>query len=191
MKSCPECGGDVQDTHSFCPECRTPISAPAKATARGTDADDSSDGGGTVDGGMDVSRRNLLVYGGAAVGTAAVGGAGGFLLLSGGNDPGDPEETVRSFVTAMDEGDTEQFNSLIHEDADIERLNESNAAMLEGINMSVESSEVLSENATNAEVRVNLSTTFMGETQTSTSRVLLETQNGEWRILGGDTGVSG
>lgn len=186
MQSCHECGADVRDPYSFCPECGEPVSPSAKATA--PSSGDGSAGTSTDDG---LGRRRLLLYGGAAVGAAAAGSGAGYLLLTGGGGPGDPAETVRSFVEGMDEGDVERVNALLHEDADMQRLNDSGASVMEGVDMSLESTDVLSENATHAEVHTEVSMTLLGETQTSNATIRLATQDGEWRILGGDDLATG
>lgn len=184
MQTCPECGGEARDTHSFCPNCRTPLSEPAKQTARNTDRGGSSDDGdATAGNGMDVSRRNLLLYGGAAVGTAAVGGGAGFLLLSGGDGPG-PAATARSFVEALDDGNVEDAREMLHPDSELQDGGlEFVAGVFEQAEIEIDATEVVSEDDTSAEVRIETTATVAGETQSDAAIITLRTQGGEWRVM--------
>lgn len=183
MKSCPECGADVQDTHSFCPECATPMSGPARATARGQSSDDgSSTGGNGSDDSDGLSRRDLMIYGGAAVGTAAVGGGAGFLLLSGGGSQG-PAAVAKTFIQRLNGGNTEGANAMLHGEAPTQEVSPIAANMFAQSDITIESTEVVDENSTHAQVTVELTATGSGTEGAQNTTVHLQKESGEWQVL--------
>lgn len=114
--------------------------------------------------------------------TVVTGLAGCTGLLGGGNDRDDPEAVVREFIAALDEGDRETANELIHEDSPQGELSEEQAGQTGELDLTVEGTELLQETDDTARVRVELTVSDGSERQTTELTYELRTEDGEWKI---------
>lgn len=93
-----------------------------------------------------------------------------------------PVGMARSFIRALNQGETEAANSMFHENARMEELGSFQASIFEDAEVSIESAELNSEAAQTATVSMELTMTYDGQTQTSNGTVDLRKQDGKWRI---------
>ena len=124
-----------------------------------------------------MQRRKFIM----AVGAASAAGLAG--CLSGDNDP---DDVVEEFYAAMDEGDVDAMNELIHEDSPEGEATEEDFEGSEDFEFTVEETEVLEEDDDVAEVRakVTFEGEFMGEEFEETDEDLIElrTEDGSWKV---------
>lgn len=116
----------------------------------------------------------------AAAGLAVAGTAGCAGILGGGGS--EPESTVKDYVTALDEGDVETANDLVHPDGSVQEIGDEGADMLEQAEFTLDSTELVEEGEDRAVVEASITTEFMGEEETTDGRFELRTHDGEWKI---------
>lgn len=111
--------------------------------------------------------------------TVAIAGYG-----SSGSD--DPEDVVENYFNAIDDGDMDEMESLVHSDSPIQdgfaEDNELNKGFLEGLDITVEDTELVEEDDDTAIVEAETTVVFFGEEVTEVSEVELRTEDGDWRI---------
>ena len=96
---------------------------------------------------------------------------------------GGPAGTVRSFVGALNSGNQEEAEAMVHPDSPQKgQLTGSQMGMLESMEVSVTSTEVLSKTETEATVEATISLGSGSASQESTSTWELRTHEGEWKI---------
>ncbi|MFB6150181.1 MAG: hypothetical protein ABEJ40_00090 [Haloarculaceae archaeon] len=128
--------------------------------------------GGSDDVVAGLSRRQVLAIGG---GVAAVGG---YLLLGngGGGGAGDPKAVVREYITAVNNDEIQQANSLLHPDA----------AELSGMasigQLEIESMTVESRTDERATIVVDVTASALGQSGSGQFRFVLRKTDGEWLI---------
>jgi len=135
------------------------------------------------------SRRQLLAGGGGAV---AILGGGWFFFLRDDGATDSPEAVVEAFYSALDDGDIERANSLIHAESPQGELTESN--FNQNASFTVESVEVPDEDSgyTASEydsvqefrpVRIELTVSANGDESTRTvNGTVAKNADGEWKI---------
>lgn len=123
------------------------------------------------------SRRDLLKYGVGAVGVAGAGWGAYTLFL----DRRSPEKTVQQYYEALDEGDVETAESLIHEDSPVQELREPIPTLYEQNDVTVEEVETVEQGDGRATVRTVLSGASSQQDQQEIE-VDLRTENGEWKL---------
>lgn len=140
--------------------------------------------GGAYGDNGDSSRREFLKYG---VGAAVVAGGGYFAWTTFLSSSG-PAETVRNFYTSLDDGNTQKASDMIHSESPKKGTLRSDSsefanAMLAQVDVSVDSTDVVTETETRATVETTL-TVSMGDLgdQTDTMTVELRKEDGEWKI---------
>lgn len=126
-----------------------------------------------------VSRRHYL-GGAAALATAATAGCSG--ILGGGG--GSPEGAVQEFYTALNEGDADSANALLHPDGGADEITQQQADQLSQADFSVDSTEVVEQGDEQAIVEVTVTMSMMGQEETQSSQVELRTHDGQWKIWG-------
>lgn len=126
---------------------------------------------------VDMMQRRKFVM---AVGVAGAAGLAG--CLSGDSDP---DDVVEEFYAAMDEGDVETMNDLMHEDSE-EEITEEDLEEIEDFDITVEETEILEEDDDAAEVRAEITVEgeFLGEEveETNEETIELRTEDGEWKL---------
>lgn len=127
------------------------------------------------------TRRQYL-GGSAAVLTAATAGCSGLL---GGGGGGDPAASVETYLNAIDEGDAETANGLLHPDGSATEISDEQAEQLSAATITVESTEVLEQGDGRADVEVSFTMGFDGQENSQTSLVELQTHDGEWKLYSG------
>jgi hypothetical protein len=127
-----------------------------------------------------MNRRAYLTAIGAS--TAALAGCTGGLLGGGGGAGDDPAATVEAFVQALDDGDVERANELIHSESPQGELSESGASAAAEAEITVEETEVLEQSEDEARVRVEITFEQDGQTENSETVYVLRTEDGAWRI---------
>lgn len=136
-----------------------------------------------VDGPGQSRRRYLGAT--AAVLTAATAGCSGVL---GGGDGGSasPDAAVEAYIDAMNEGDADAANALLHPDGSATEITEQQAQELSQVEFTVESTEVLEQSDGRADVGMTVTMAFGGEENTNRTTVELRTHDGEWKLYSGD-----
>ncbi|MFP4174290.1 MAG: hypothetical protein ACLFSW_00730 [Halobacteriales archaeon] len=125
-----------------------------------------------------MRRRELIA---TAVAFGATGCVGPLADGDGGDDG--PEATMTRFMEARDEGDVEEMNSLLHDDAELSRIPED--AELDVDSVDVEETDVVDEGDGSATVRVVVRVRPRSPNEgeyTEDTEWELRTQDGEWRI---------
>lgn len=139
-----------------------------------------------------MRRRKFLV----ATAAASIGLTG---CLDGDNEEeqeenNGPEAVVRQFVEALDRGDADGVNSLIHPDGQVPPLSEQDAQEFSQADWTVEETEVLEQDDEVAIVRSSITVGApvpdAGE-QTQEMEWELRTSNGEWLVWDGGPGTPG
>lgn len=103
-------------------------------------------------------------------------------LLGGEEERGDPEAVVQEFIAALDEGDRETANELIHEESPQGELSEERAEQTGELDLTLEGTELLEETDDTARVRADLSVSDGSERQTTELTFELRTEDGDWKI---------
>ena len=121
-----------------------------------------------------MRRRHLLV---ATVGALAIGGCGDVL----GED--EPAEAVEAYVDALDDGDADAANEMLHPDGEMEPVTDVDLAALEEFDLRVEGAETIEEDDDRAVVEFELALSHpeFGDVP-SVGEMELRTDEGEWRI---------
>ena len=202
MGDCPNCGESMDG--AYCWACGTQIDDAVSATddavsastnSSGADDSQESDSGTARDpsagagaeleptadqppSGTDTDRRSLLRYG--AVGAALLGGWYVFVRDS----SSDPEDVVADFYAAMDAGDVDGANALLHEHSPEGELTESELEHSDEFTLTVESTvertvDAADETVVEAEVRVDEEGE---ESETHRYELVLRKQDGDWRL---------
>lgn len=134
------------------------------------------------------SRRQLLLGGGGAV--ALLGGGWFFFLRE--NDGDGPKAVVEEFYAALDDGDIERANSLIHADSPEGELtansfNQNADFTVESVTIPDEESQYSANEYDSVQefrpVEIELTVSANGNEQTNTvNGVVAKNANGEWKI---------
>lgn len=127
---------------------------------------------------QETGRRDLLKYGLGGV----VALAGGFFLFDSVLGGRGPAETVEQFYVAVDNGNRERANELIHSDSPMEDVSVLGTVFGSAIDITVEQTEVVEKSDDSATVRATLTVSSSGSSETSETDVELRTENGEWKI---------
>lgn len=107
----------------------------------------------------------------------------------GGGEVGDPEEAITRFIQALDEGDLDTVNGMLHPDGNLQEIPEEDANQLEAGELTVESTEVREETEDRAVVRVTIAAQSPeGEERTIEEDWELRPLDGEWRVWDGSLG---
>lgn len=120
-----------------------------------------------------MDRRRYL--GVAVTATAALAGCSG--VLSSG-----PDAAIEQFYQAVDDGDREAANDLIHSESPVGKLTEDDMARFEDMDITVESTEVVEESDDTAQVEAELTMESDGESSTETITYELRKENGGWKL---------
>lgn len=124
-----------------------------------------------------IQRRKFIM----AIGAAGAVGLAGCL-----SDDNDPEDVVEEFYAAMNDGDVETMNELIHKDSPGEGASEEDFEESEEVGFTVEETEVLEEDDDVAKVRAEITfeVEVMGEVfeETGENTLELRTEDGAWKI---------
>jgi ketosteroid isomerase-like protein len=123
-----------------------------------------------------MHRRHYLAV--TATMTAGIAGCTG--SLGGSNDS--PEGVVERFYTAIDDGDRETANALIHSDSPVGEISEEDMSNYENRDITIERTELLEESDDVAEVRIEVTMETDGNSRTSESTHELRTEDGEWKL---------
>lgn len=135
-----------------------------------------------------MQRRKFVAATGTAVVATLAGCSGGGGGDDGGGDDGGsgsgPGVVVETYINALDSSDIEQIESLIHSESDLsgEYESEETAALLEDIDFSIDSIEVVEQGDEMATVEATVTTSGMGEEQTETQEMELRKEDGDWKI---------
>lgn len=126
-----------------------------------------------------ISRRTLLKYGGGAADGAGLLG-GGWLFYDTVLRKRTPEETVRKCYTALNNGDRERANELVHEDSPAE-YGPGVARRWEQKDIEIAEVELISKSENRAKARLVVSGASSQRDQQETT-LQLRTEDGEWKI---------
>lgn len=135
-----------------------------------------------------MQRRKFVAATGTAVVATLAGCSGGGGGDDGGGDDGGsgsgPGVVVETYINALDSSDIEQIESLIHSESDLsgEYESEETAALLEEVDFSIDSIEVVEQGDEMATVEATVTTSGMGEEQTETQEMELRKEDGDWKI---------
>jgi len=146
-----------------------------------------------------MERRKLLVTTGAVVSAGCIGpfandGNG----ETDGNGDGEPsrdvdetaEEAIARFIDALNAGDTESVNGMLHPEGRLDEVPEQEGERLADSEISIESTEVVEEEEERAVVRVTLvAVSPEGEETTTEEDWELRVLDGEWRVWDGNIGA--
>lgn len=109
----------------------------------------------------------------------ATGSTGCLALLDIGDDP---EEVVRQFFGALDDGDAEAANELLHDDSPMGTYSKGSLDNLAGLDVTVEGTALLKETGDTAEVRADVRRSNGSESVSMETIVELRTEHGAWKI---------
>lgn len=142
-----------------------------------------------IEDGDGISRRALLKYGGGAAGGAGLLG-GGWLFYDRLLRERTPEETVTQYYVALDNGNEEQANGLIHEDSPVSGNSETFISTAEQANLTVREVEIVDQSEDQATVRVTVHIEYDSDDEdTQTVTRTLRKSNGTWKLwLESDSG---
>ena len=188
---CWACGSEVDAAGSGDDDAETDRSAPSGAAEPSAEETADRRSGTAANAASDpdppaaqqaspteTDRRSVLTYG--AVGAALVGGWYVFVRDS----SSDPESVVADYYAAIDTGDVDGVNALLHEDAPQGEVTESDLAYADEFTLTVESTVERSadaddETVVEAEVTVDEEGE---ESETIREELYLQQQDGDWRI---------
>ncbi|WP_340101617.1 hypothetical protein [Salinibaculum salinum] len=135
-----------------------------------------------IDGGDSISRRALLKYGGGVAGGAGLLG-GGWLFYDRLLRERTPQETVRQYYAALDNGNEEKANGLIHEDSPVSGNSETFISIAEQADLTVQEVEVVDQSDDQATVRVTVHIEYdTSEEDTQTVTRTLRKSDGMWKL---------
>lgn len=122
-----------------------------------------------------MRRRRYLGLTAAAT-TAGLAGCSGFL----GDEA--PDEVVEQFYQAIDEGDRETANGLIHPDSPTGEITEEEMSGLEDVDITVEGAEIVDESEDEAVVEAEVTWDDGEMSTTDTATIELRTDDGDWKV---------
>jgi ketosteroid isomerase-like protein len=133
-----------------------------------------------------MRRRNYIGVL-ATVGSVTLAGCGSLASLGGPSEP--PDEVVEGFIEALDEGDQEEARAVLHSDRDNPDAIGIDWDAWAEADIEVEDSEVVEQGNDEATVEVTYGFDMgsAGVASETTYRFFLRTENGEWRIWGGES----
>jgi hypothetical protein len=135
-----------------------------------------------IEDGDSISRRALLKYGGGAAGGAGLLG-GGWLFYDRLLRERTPEETVTQYYAALDNGNEEKANGLIHEDSPVSGNSETFISIAEQANLTVREVNVVDQSEDQATVRVTVHIEYDNdEEDTQTVTRTLRKSSGTWKL---------
>jgi len=128
-----------------------------------------------------MRRRQYLAASTLAV--AGLAGCSGVLGDGGGAGDG-PEATVEAFLEAIDEGDRERANELIHSDSPQGEIEEGDLDESDDFELTVDETELESDDDDTAAVSVEYAVepTASDDSQSVETTYELRTEDGNWRI---------
>lgn len=201
MVECPNCGAPINEQASICGACGTSLNQgneqgeqprQGQGQSRRSQQSQPQQGQGQPTGQPQhgqsgtyqhpkndddfvagLSRRQVVA---AGAGIAVLGG-GAFLLTGGG-----PKPTAREFLNALDEGNAEKANSLIHPDSPMGDVSKLGLALVEEINYEIQSLSVEENTGDEAVVEAELELSKNGRSETSTTMIVLRKHDGEWKV---------
>jgi hypothetical protein len=100
----------------------------------------------------------------------------------GGYDASSPEAAIRTYVNALDSTDVETYNRIIHPNGQLPEISEGELSVLEAVDYTLESVQVVDETDTQATAEAEYTVEGPNGTQTQSSTVELRTVDGEWKI---------
>jgi len=124
-----------------------------------------------------VTRRKVLTYGGGAA-VLAGGGWGVYALLI---DRRSPEETVRQYYVALDDGDVETAEGFIHTDSPVQEIPDIQVDLFEQNDITIQSTELLGKSDGRAQVRVTVTGAHSEKDQQETTQEC-RTEGREWKL---------
>ncbi len=130
-----------------------------------------------------MRRRKFIAAVGTAAGGATTGCIGPFANGEEEEEENSPEATVRDFMDALNRGDREGVNALLHEDGELEPIPEE--AGLEVQEREVEEVEVLEETDDTVTVEVTVTVRPRSPDESERTEVTeweLRRSNGDWRV---------
>ncbi|WP_257299796.1 hypothetical protein [Haloarchaeobius sp. FL176] len=128
-----------------------------------------------------MRRRAYLTA--STLSLTALAGCSG--LLGGGNDAGDdPEATAVAFIEALNDGDRERANELLHPETPGQEVTEEGASQNAEVDINIDDTEVLTSDDDVAEVRVDLTISGPDSEQSESHSIVYElrTHDSNWRI---------
>ncbi|MFB6074689.1 MAG: zinc-ribbon domain-containing protein [Haloarculaceae archaeon] len=134
-----------------------------------------------------VSRRALLAGAGGGAVILAGGGYLAYTQFLGGAGDG-PKGTIRRFFSALDDGDVQRANSLIHPDSPVGDVGSQTASQFASADISIEDLTLVSESGDRATVRIQLSFGNLGSRSLTYN---LRRYQGEWRLYSAGSSGSG
>lgn len=120
-----------------------------------------------------MKRRQYLTASAAV--TAGLAGCTGILS-------NDPDEVVEQFYQAIDDGDREAANDLIHSDSPQGEISEDEMSDLEEFDVTVEDTEIIDESDDTAEVEAEITVESDGDSSTDETTIELRTEDGDWKV---------
>ena len=120
-----------------------------------------------------MNRRQYLAASAAV--TAGLAGCTGVLS-------DDPDEVVEQFYQAIDDGDRETANDLIHSESPQGEISEDEMSDMEEFDITVEGTEILEESDETAEVEVEMTIESDGDSSTEETTIELRTEDGDWKV---------
>jgi hypothetical protein len=122
------------------------------------------------------------MYGGGAAAVAV----GGFLVLGGGGPGSGPAGTAEKFVNALDAGNQDRVEQLLHSEASGADQIGFMMGVFEQAEINVQGTEVVEEREQGeqqiAVVDVQAEATVEGATNTDTLTIELRTEDGDWKV---------
>lgn len=120
---------------------------------------------------MDLTRRGVLTASGAAIAATLAGCMG---------NGDDPEDVVEEFTEAIEDGDREAANDLIHEDSEVGELTEQEMEIIEDAEIEYTDIELVEEDDDTAEVEATMSPA--GDEWEEAVTYELRKEDDEWRL---------
>lgn len=96
-------------------------------------------------------------------------------------DSDEPDDVTEAYYRALDDGDRERANELLHEESE-ETLTEETMLLFREMEIEVEETAVLEESDDTAEVRVELTVRIDGDEETNEEVHELRTEDGDWKL---------
>jgi len=123
-------------------------------------------------------RRRQYLTATAVATTAGLAGCSG--VLGGGG--GGPSGVAKSWLQAADNGNEDKVEDLTHSDSQMSGNADAIVALYSGFDLSVDSTEVVSNEDDIAIVEVTATASREGQSEQSTNEFELRTEDGDWKV---------
>lgn len=125
-------------------------------------------------------RRRQYLTAAAVASTAGLAGCSG--ILGGGG--GGPSGAAKNWIQAANNGNEDKVEDLTHSDSPLNMVLSELVTTFEEAELSVDSVETTDEGEEEATVEATITTSMGGESSSETDEMQMQTEDGDWKVLG-------